>query len=120
MFVSYESGNHRRSALQATVFDPTKDHTKQRQRGFPCMQQVSFALVGTSDLHVNGFYATEYLFEKAYGNYLGLRDLGTFVAAELRRTLTRVTCYAGIALLGDVKVSRARVLGACVREALVA
>jgi hypothetical protein len=115
---SFDSGNHRRSALQAGIFDPARDHTKQRQRGFPCLQQVSFAPVGDDELHVNGFYATEYLFEKAYGNYLGLRDLGIFIAHELNRRLTRVTCVAGIALLGDVKKSTARELAAHISEAL--
>lgn len=110
ILTSYEAGNHRRSALQASVFDPAQDHTNQPRRGFPCMQQVSFALVGETDLHVNGFYATEYLFDKAYGNYLGLRDLGTFVAAELHRSLTRVTCCAGIALRGNISIAAAREL----------
>lgn len=115
---SFESGNHRRSALQASIFDPARDHTKQRQRGFPCLQQVSFAPVGDDELHVNGFYATEYLFEKAYGNFVGLRDLGIFIAHELNRRLTRVTCIAGIALLGDVKKSTARDLAVRVNDAL--
>jgi len=115
---SFDAGNHRRSALQASIFDPARDHTKQRQRGFPCLQQVSFAPVGKDELHVNGFYATEYLFEKAYGNYLGLRDLGLFIAHALHRRLTRVTCVAGIALLGDVKKSTARELATRVNDAL--
>jgi hypothetical protein len=33
---------HRRSALIATTFDPTLDHTHQPQLGFPCLQQVCF------------------------------------------------------------------------------
>ena len=74
------------------------------------MQQISFALVGDTDVHVNGFYATETIFDKAYGNYLGLRDLGTFVATELHRTLTRVTCTAGIALRGSITITAARTL----------
>jgi len=115
---SFDAGNHRRSALQASIFDPTRDHTKQRQRGFPCLQQVSFAPVGDDELHVNGFYATEYLFEKAYGNYLGLRDLGIFIAHELGRRLTRITCVAGIALLGDVNKAIARDLASRINEAL--
>lgn len=119
IITTYQGGNHRRSALQASVFDPAQDHTNQPRRGFPCMQQISFALIGDTDLHVNGFYATEYLFDKAYGNYLGLRDIGTFVAKELDRTLTRVTCTAGIALLGDrIKISDARTLANKVQNTL--
>jgi hypothetical protein len=40
---SGEKGRHpRHSALQATIFDPAKDHHGGAQCGFPCLQQVSF------------------------------------------------------------------------------
>ncbi|MFC1677354.1 hypothetical protein ACFL3G_09880 [Planctomycetota bacterium] len=39
---TYLRGNHRPSALQAMIFNPLKDHTNQRQRGFPCLQQIIF------------------------------------------------------------------------------
>ena len=94
------AGNHRRSALQASLFDPASDHTGQRQRGFPCLQQVAFAPYGEYGLVVTGFYATQYLFERAYGNYLGLCDLGCFVAKELGLQLTQLNCMANIALPG--------------------
>lgn len=97
------SPNLRRSMLQAAVFDPTRDLTNQRQRGFPCLQQVSFAPFGNCELAVHGFYATQYVFQKAYGNYLGLYNLGRFVAHELGLKLTRVACFSGIAELGTAK-----------------
>ncbi len=87
-------GNHRRTALQAAVFDPRKDHTNQRQRGFPCLQQVAFAPQGEDGLAVTGFYATQYMFERAYGNYLGLWRLGRFMAHEMGLALAQVTCVA--------------------------
>ncbi len=43
---TWDGGNHRRTALQAAIFDPRKDHTNQRMRGFPCLQQVAFAPQG--------------------------------------------------------------------------
>lgn len=98
-------GNRRRSALQAAVFDPTRDHTNQPLRGFPCMQQVTFAPFGNEKLAVTGFYATQYIFDRAYGNYLGLLDLGLFVAHELGLKLSRLNCVTGIALLGNVRKS---------------
>ena len=91
-------GNNRRSAMQASIFDPNNDHTDQRQRGFPCMQHVTFAPQGDKGLVVTGFYATQYMFERAYRNYLGLCDLGHFMAHELGRQLTQLTCFTGIAL----------------------
>lgn len=99
---TYRGGNHRRSALQASVFDPSMDHTNQPWRGFPCMQQVTFAPYGDGEMAVTAFYAVQHLFEKAYGNYLGLCRLGRFMAQELGLRLTRLTCIAGVARLGDV------------------
>ena len=91
---TWDGGNHRRSALQAAIFDPTRDHTNQRMRGFPCLQQVAFAPQGSDGLAVTGFYATQYIFERAYGNYMGLCWLGRFMAQEMGRQLTQVTCVA--------------------------
>ena len=47
---TWTGGNHRRSALQAAVFDPYTDHTHQHLRGFPCLQQVAFAAKKNSGL----------------------------------------------------------------------
>lgn len=88
----------RRSILQVAVFDPRKDHTPAARLGFPCLQHVTFAPT-SEGLSVNAFYATQYMVEKAYGNYVGLCHLGRFVAHELEIPLARVTCYAGIAEL---------------------
>jgi hypothetical protein len=91
---TWNRGNHRRTALQAAVFDPHSDHTYQRQRGFPCLQQVAFARHGDDGLAVAGFYATQYMFERAYGNYLGLCRLGHFMAHQMGLRLAKVTCIA--------------------------
>ena len=94
ILTTWNGGNHRRTALQASLFDPLKDHTNQRQRGFPCLQQVSFAPTGTDGLSITGFYATQYVIERAYGNYLGLCRLGQFMAHEMGLRLDLVTCIA--------------------------
>lgn len=108
---TYLRGNHRQSALQAAILDPKQDHTHQRQRGFPCLQQVAFTTIDNKFLGITGFYATQYLFEKAYGNYLGLCRLGHFVATELGLELTRMTCIATIGELGDtISVGQAKQL----------
>jgi hypothetical protein len=96
-------GNKRRSVLQLAVMEPDRDLTNQPLRGFPCLQQVSFAPHGHDELAVNGFYATQFIYQKAYGNYLGLFNLGRFVAHELELRLTQVTCFTGIAQLGTGK-----------------
>lgn len=114
---SGRSPNRRRSVLQAAAFQPSQDLTNQRQRGFPCLQQVNFAPYGKNQLAVNGFYATQYIFQKAYGNYLGLYDLGRFVAHELGLELGQITCFTGIAELGKSKARLAR-LGSRVERIL--
>ena len=114
---TWNSGNHRRTALQASLFDPHRDHTDQRQRGFPCLQQVAFARVGIDGLSVTGFYATQYMFQRAYGNYLGLCQLGQFMAHEMNLRLQRMVCIATPAMRGGTK-GRLSVLASRVEEAL--
>lgn len=93
----YQAGNHRRSALQATTFDPVEDVNGQMQRGFPCLQQIAFSPLRGGVLAVTAFYAYQHVFEKAYGNYLGLCNLGQFMAHELGLKLGRMTCVAAVA-----------------------
>lgn len=89
----------RRSMLQATTFDPARDHVPDAQLGFPCLQQLSFVPTEDGGLVVNAFYATQQLFDKAYGNYLGIARLGAFMAHEMGLRLIRVNVTVGIAKL---------------------
>lgn len=87
----------RASAFQASLFDPARDHLSTPYLGFPCLQHVTFV----PDFHdgtvgLNAFYATQQLFEKGYGNYLGLARLGLFFASQTGLRFTRVTCFAGV------------------------
>lgn len=92
----------RRSMFQATTFDPERDHVADAQLGFPCLQQVSF--VPTSlGLVMNAFYATQQIFDKAYGNYLGLSHLGGFMARQMDLNLHRLNVMVGIAKLERIQ-----------------
>ncbi len=86
----------RRSMYQASVFDPGRDHVAVAQLQFPCLQQVSFEPTDEG-LIVNAFYATQQLFVKAYGNYLGIAQLGAFMAHEMGTTLFRMNIVIGVA-----------------------
>lgn len=44
---------------------------------------------------------TQYLFEKAYGNYLGLYELGRFMAHELSLELAQLNCIASVVKRGE-------------------
>jgi hypothetical protein len=84
----------RKTMLQASVFDPERDHVRDAQLGFPCLQQVHF-VPEHGGLAVRAFYATQQLFDKAYGNWLGLCHLGQFMALEMGLRLVRLNCYVG-------------------------
>jgi hypothetical protein len=91
----------RDSMFQAAIFDPARDHIKNARVGFPCLQHVSF--VPTSEgLVTNAFYATQYVFDKAYGNYLGLAQLGAFMAHEMGMRLARLNVTVGVAKFDGV------------------
>ena len=91
--------------MQAGLFDPHKDHTHQPMRGFPCLQQVSFARCGNTGLSITGYYATQYVVERAYGNYLGLCRLGRFMAHEMGLRFERMVCIATPLILYRTKKS---------------
>lgn len=101
---TWQQGNPRRSALQAGIFDPRTDHSHARQLGFPCLQQLVFYPNGSNGkdgLSVIAFYANQTLAEKAYGNYLGLYRLGSFMAREMGIKMKEVVCIASALKLGD-------------------
>jgi hypothetical protein len=78
------------------VFDPARDHVADAQLQFPCLQHVSFEPT-KQGLVVNAFYATQQLFVKAYGNYLGIAQLGAFMAHEMKTKLLRMNVVVGVA-----------------------
>ena len=92
------------SMFQATAFDPGRDHSASAQLGFPCLQQVSFEPTAAG-LVTNAFYATQQIFDKAYGNYLGLAQLGAFMASEMGMPLARLNVMVGVAKLERIKKS---------------
>jgi thymidylate synthase len=118
IITTYLRGNHRGSALQASLFDPYRDHTHARQRGFPCLQQVSFTVHNNQELCLTGYYATQYYFERAYGNFLGLCHLGWFMAQEMKLQLSQVTCVAANAQLGNIRRGQIKSLATSIHSYL--
>lgn len=110
----------RRSMLQASIFDPKRDHVTTAQLGFPCLQHVSF-VPSKQGLTINAFYATQQIFQKAYGNFLGLCRLGNFMAYEMNLNFERMNCFVGVEKLESVngkKSSKLKNLIAVVRSAV--
>ena len=79
------------------------DATNQRRRGFPCLQQVGFSRIGKSGLCITGYYPKEYIFDRGYGNYLGLCRLGQFMATGMGLELAQMTCFVGVASVGTMR-----------------
>jgi thymidylate synthase len=92
----------RPSALQMSCFDAAKDHTGQPVRGFPCLQQVGLSHDGDNSIAVHALYPTQYIFDRGYGNYLGLCHLGSYIAHQTGLQFARLICYIGEPHLGDV------------------
>jgi hypothetical protein len=89
-----------RSRMQVACFDPFLDHNRECRPYFPCLQQIGFSYDSNDGLTVNAFYPTQYLFDRAYGNYLGLCHLGAFMAHQMGISLVRFNCFIGRAGLG--------------------
>lgn len=99
---TWQAGHHRRSALQIVIFDPAKDHSDQPFLGFPCLDYVTFTPdTASNTLSLTALYATQWIFDRAYGNYLGLCRLGRFMAEEMGLRFAQLTCIASFATVGE-------------------
>ena len=101
---AYRRGINRRSALQCAILAPSFDLNATPYQGFPCMQQVAFLPEGDNGLRISALYPMHYLWARAYGNYLGLLNLGQFMAEEMGLKLTALTCVALVAKLDEPKL----------------
>ena len=79
--VIYEAMIHHPN-LDVSVYTPGLDNTI----GFPCLSYLSFKLEGTK-LHLVAVYRNHFFVERAYGNYLGLAELLSFVCQETACTV---------------------------------
>jgi hypothetical protein len=84
-------------------------------------QRVSFVPMHDGTLVMNAFYATQQIFRKGYGNYLGLCRLGAFMATEMGLKLSRVCISVGVAKI-DIRKTDPQVeqFAEFVRQALSA
>lgn len=100
--------NNRRSRFQASTFDPSTDSLDGPYLGFPCLQHVTFYVTKEKGLVLNAFYAMQHIYEKAYGNWLGLINLGKFVADELDIPFERFNCFISIEKLDGLSKTEAK------------
>ncbi|MGB3508454.1 MAG: thymidylate synthase [Microcoleaceae cyanobacterium] len=96
----------RRTMFQLSIFDPGRDHVTNPRLPFPCLQHISFVPNNKEkSLKLNAFYATQQIFEKAYGNYLDLCRLGKFIASEMNLEFSGLYCLIGVAKMDTIKKS---------------
>ena len=89
-----QRGTHfRESGLQMAVFDPAKDLTASARSNFPCLHQIGLSFDSAGALQLSAFYPTQFVVERALGNYLGLCQLGLFIASELDIPFAEFTCF---------------------------
>ena len=91
----FNSGTRRRSAFQVSVWDPTRDQKGVRQRGFPYLQHYVVSCVQQKVI-LMAFYATQFVFERAYGNLLGLCNLAKFFGYQVGLPVESLMCYVGV------------------------
>jgi hypothetical protein len=102
---AYCNGTRRRSALQSGILAPALDLNATPFQGFPCLQQVAFIPEGRDGLRVSALYPMHYLWARAYGNYLGLINLGRFMATEMGLKLSALTTIALVAKLEEADLA---------------
>jgi hypothetical protein len=112
VIAAFRSGTRRRSALQCGILAPHLDLNATPFQGFPCMQQIAFLPEGRTGLRISAIYPMQYLWARAYGNYLGLVNLGQFMAFEMRLELKAMTCIALIGKLDEPGLAAPFVEGA--------
>lgn len=99
-------GTHfRESGLQMAIFDPAKDLTASPRSNFPCLHQIGLSFDSRGDLQLSAFYPTQFVVERALGNYIGLCQLGLFIACELDISLAEVTCFVATPKRGGLAKS---------------
>jgi len=69
------------------------------------MQQLAFIPEDGDGLRITALYPMQYLWARAYGNYLGLVRLGRFMGSEMGLELRGVTCIALVAKLEQPKLA---------------
>ncbi len=98
--------------LDMAVYRHTKDHKK--RMAFPCLSFCSFQLDGHR-VHLVAHYRSQYLVQRAYGNYLGLGQLLQYVATAAGFDTGQLLVVAGHARI-DKSVSAVRMALESVEE----
>lgn len=81
------------ASADALIHHPTRGP---RGRGGPCLSYVAFQRQDDR-VHATANYRSQYLIERAYGNYIGLGRLLRYVAKETNLAVGELTVVTGYA-----------------------
>lgn len=98
----------RPSGLQMAIFDPAKDLNESMQSNFPCLHQIGLGFDSSGALQLSAFYPSQFVVERALGNYLGLCQLGLFIASELDIEFAELTCFIAAPKRGKLNKTELR------------
>lgn len=93
--VAGEASQDNHAEADALIHHPTRGA---HGRGGPCLSYVSFQR-DDRRVHATAHYRSQYLIERAYGNYLGLGRLLEHVATQAGLDVGRLTVVSGYAQL---------------------
>lgn len=82
-------------SASAVIFAPGRD--KLPVGKFPCLSHCSFQLDREARLHALAHYRSQYLIQRAYGNYLGLGRLLAYLCGQTGLAVGTLTVVAGYA-----------------------
>src|SRR5262249_43220952 len=81
------------------------------------LDYIAFAHDDGGGLSLTALYATQFVFDRGYGNYLGLCRLGSFMAGEMGLTFRQLTCVVSCAEIGTPSKGDAKALLGKIRAA---
>jgi thymidylate synthase len=90
-----KGGRPKSSRYEINIYNEERDTNPM---SFPCLAHLSFHL-HERKLHLQAIYRNESLIARAYGNYLGLAELQTYVAGVLKIGVGELLVTAGHAEL---------------------
>lgn len=102
-----KAGDQYGNKYELAVFHPVRDTNLQ---GFPCLSSVSLTL-SRGILSATALYRSQYFIDRAYGNFLGLGNLLSFLAAESGFKSGELLCVASHARIETQIFGKGRLSG---------
>lgn len=92
MRVAYEINVTEEEIFELPIYQAQEDRKK--LQGQPCLSHLSFKLYPNNALTLAVMYRSHYYMSRALGNFLGLAQLQSFVAAETGLNIGPLVCYS--------------------------